>query len=107
MSNTSNAKQFAVFVIPFVLVSVAFPFVAWPLIIEVLGALGTDSTLVGEPGGVDPGSVLVVVIYLACTGLFCRWLVRRDHTFAVKWIYGAGAVLAVFAFVTVSALIWH
>ena len=106
MKNASKTQQLLFFVLPFILISAAFPFVVWPVLIKLTSSGGADSALVGEPSGIDPGAVWAVLIYAVCTGLFARWLFKRGHSFAVKCIGALGVVLGLLGFAIVSSLMW-
>ena len=106
MKTTTRTRQVMFFVIPFLLASAAFPFLVWPALLKIGSTMDDASALVGEPSGVDPAAILAILIYAACTGVFARWLLKRNHRFAMKCVCAVGAVSSVFVFVVVSSLLW-
>ena len=101
----SKLKQVSFFVLPFIALSVAFPFVVWQIVLSVASGEGSSS-LVGEPDGVDPGAVITTLVYAAFAGVTAWGLHKRNHQFASKSVIGLGVVLGGYTFMMVSSLIW-
>jgi hypothetical protein len=95
---------------PLVVLSAVFPIAAWFIVIAVFHGVeqmtGYHAPLVGEPGGIDPGAVLVTTIYL----VLCIWTTYRFYRkdlYISSIIVAVGAILAIpYIFLMVSSIIW-
>jgi hypothetical protein len=102
--------QASIVLVPLVVLSVVFPIAAWLLVIAIFHGVeqvtGYHTPLVGEPGGIDPGAVLVTTIYL----VLCIWATYRFYRkdlYISSIIVALGAILAMpYIFSMVSSIIW-
>ena len=103
-------KQVIFALIPFLVASAIFPIVSWFIVIDIFHgielAIGYHAPLVGEPGGIDPGAVLVTLIYGALS-LFIVVRLAKSRYFIAAYSIGISSVaLLIYVFSVVSSLIW-
>lgn len=102
--------QVSIALVPLVVLSAVFPIAAWFLVIAIFRGVelvtGYHTPLVSEPGGIDPGAVLVTTIYL----VLCIWATYRFYykdLYISSIIISLGAILAMpYIFLMVSSIIW-
>lgn len=110
MNFTPWYKQVAYILVPFLVVSAAFPVLCWFVLIAIFHGIesvtGYHAPLVSNPGGVDLGAVLVTLIY----GVVSLLLVfNQNKNRCLVAAYGVGIsslILLFYVFTVVSSVIW-
>ena len=98
--------------IAFIFVCIASVFlslVLWQGLVELTKyghEFGFNISLVGSPQGIDPGAVIVAVLFLA-GWVFAAWYGFRKHKNHLGYTFSACApISAFFVFVQISSLAW-
>lgn len=90
-------------------VAVFFSLILWQGLIELakfVHKFGVNISLVGTPQGIDPGAVIVAVLYLL-GWVFAAWYGFRKHKKHLGYTFSVCApIFAFFVFVQISSLAW-
>ena len=88
----SKAKQFAVIVVPYAVLSVIFSWLCVSVLFEVL---------------IEQATVLAPISHIACTIPFVTWQKRKKHSFAVICVCVLACIWAVLVFAFTSSYLHH
>lgn len=110
MNLENRNTQLAISILPFILITAAFPVATWFVVISISHAIelatGYHAPLVGKPGGIDPGAIIVLGIYLVL-GAAISYFSYLKNLKICSAIVGAGSLLSSpYIFAMVSSVIW-
>lgn len=97
-------------IITFIVIGLLFPIIGWLSLIYIFRgielAIGYKAPLVSDPGSIDLGAILTVLIYLLISAFIVRKCISLNNIFLAKVIGILAILFVIYELSMVSSIIW-